>query len=133
MGQAISTTLRKSYIYDKFVRPLRSLTGEDVRLYLDVVSQAREAAANQYPRSEFHILLWDNMFVKHDYLQFLPQVLDAFRKERMQVHLVSNIIPDYDASAPNMKYEIHGHDSHPNPFTYRLLATYIARNILHTD
>jgi hypothetical protein len=133
MGQAISTTLRRSYIYDKLVPPLRSLTSEDVRLYLDVVSQAREAAAKQYPQSEFHIILWDNMFVKHDYLQFLPQVLEAFRKERMQVHLVSNIIPDYDASAPNTKYEIHAYDSHPNPFTYRLLATYIAKSILHID
>ncbi|MGE3151471.1 MAG: hypothetical protein AB7G48_12690 [Nitrospiraceae bacterium] len=133
IGQAISTTMRKSYIYDKLVPPLRSLTGEDVRLYLDVVSQARAAAARQYPQSEFHIILWDNMFVKHDYLQFLPQVLEGFRKERVRVHLVSEIIPDYDASAPNTKYEIHAHDSHPNPFTYRLLATYIAKNILHAD
>jgi hypothetical protein len=60
-------------------------------------------------------------------------VLAAFRKKRVQVHLVSNIIPDYDASAPNTKYEIHAHDSHPNPFTYRLLATYIVKNILHAD
>jgi hypothetical protein len=28
------------------------------------------------------------------------------------------VIPDYDASVPNTKYEIHPHDSHPNPFTY---------------
>lgn len=133
MGQAISASLRKSYIYDTLVRPLRSLTSEDVRLYLDVVSQAKEAAAKQYPQSEFHVLLWDNMFVKHDYLQFLPQVLDAFRKERMRVHLVSDIIPDYDASAPNVTYEIHAHDSHPNPFTYRLLARYIVQHILHEE
>jgi hypothetical protein len=46
---------------------------------------------------------------------------------------VSDIIPDYDASTPNTKYEIHAYDSHPNPFTYRLLASYVAKNILHAD
>jgi hypothetical protein len=132
-GQAISSTLRRSFIYDKLVRPLRRLTGEDVQLFLDIVSQAKDAAAKLYPKSEFHILLWDNMFVKHDYLQFLPRVLEAFRKEHVRVHLVSDIIPDYDASTPNTKYEIHAYDSHPNPFTYRLLASYVAKNILHAD
>jgi len=112
---------------------LRSLSREDVQLFLDIVSQAKNEAARQFPKSEFHILLWDNMFVKHDYLQFLPVVLDAFRQKQIHVHLVSDIIPDYDASAPNTKYEIHPHDSHPNPLAYRLLATYVAKNILHGE
>lgn len=51
----------------------------------------------------------------------------------MRIHLVSEIIPDYDASVPNTKYEIHPYDSHPNPFTYRLIAAYVAGNILHAD
>jgi len=133
IGQAISSTLRRSFIYDKLVRPLRSLSSEDVRLFLDVVSQAKDEAARQYPTSEFHVILWDNMFVKHDYLQFLPQVLDAFRNKHIRVHLVSEIIPDYDASVPNTKYEIHPHDSHPNPFTYRLIAQYVVTKILRAD
>jgi hypothetical protein len=133
IGHAISQNLRKSFIYDKLVRPLRSLSSEDVRLFIDIVSQAKEAAARQYPTSEFHVILWDNMFVKHDYLQFLPLVLEGFRHKRMNVHLVSEIIPDYDASAPNTKYEIHPYDSHPNPLTYRLIATYVAKNILHAE
>ena len=132
-GHAIAQNLRRSYIYDKLVRPLRSLSREDVQLFLDIVSQAKNEAARQFPKSEFHILLWDNMFVKHDYLQFLPGVLDAFRQKQIHVHLVSDIIPDYDATAPNMKYEIHPYDSHPNPLAYRLLATYVAKNILHGE
>ena len=132
-GHAIAKNLRRSYIYDKLVRPLRSLSREDVQLFLDIVSQAKNEAARQFPKSGFHILLWDNMFVKHDYLQFLPVVLDAFRQKQIHVHLVSDIIPDYDASAPKTKYEIHPHDSHPNPLAYRLLATYVAKNILHGE
>jgi hypothetical protein len=132
-GEALSKTLRKSFIYDKLVAPLRKLSSEDVRLYLDVVLQAKAEAARQYPDSEFHIILWDNMFVQHDFLQFLPQVLDELRNKHVPVHLVSEIIPDYDAGAPNTKYEIHRYDGHPNPFTYRLIATYVAKHILHTD
>jgi hypothetical protein len=132
-GEAISRVLRKSFLYDTLVPPLRSLTSEDVRLYLDIVLQAKDEATRQYPESEFHVLLWDNMFVKHDYLQFLPQVLEALRKHHVRVHLVSDIIPDYDPSAPNTKYEVHRNDSHPNPFTYRLLAAYVAKNILHEE
>ncbi|HJU03818.1 MAG TPA: hypothetical protein VJ692_01610 [Nitrospiraceae bacterium] len=135
VGHAVSKTLRKSFIYNHLVPPLRSLSSEDVRLFLDVVSQARDAAAGMYPESEFHVILWDNMFRKrkHTYLQFLPQVLEGFSKLRVRVHLVSEIIPDYEGSVPNTKYEIHPHDSHPNPFTYRLLAAYVAKNILHAD
>jgi hypothetical protein len=132
-GEAISKTLRKSFMYDHFVRPLRSLSSEDVRLFLDVLLQARDEAARQYPDSEFHIILWDNMFVKHNYLQFLPQVVEELRNKRVRIHLMSDIIPDYDASAPNPKYDIHRYDSHPNPFTYRLIATYVAKNILHAE
>jgi hypothetical protein len=132
-GDALSKILRRSYIYDTLVPPLRKLSKEDVRLFLDIVLQAKAEAARQYPDSEFHIILWDNMFVKHDYLQFLPHVLEEFRNKHVRVHLVSEIIPDYDAGAPNTKYEIHRYDSHPNPFTYRLLSTYVAKNILHAD
>jgi hypothetical protein len=60
-------------------------------------------------------------------------VLEEFRSKRVRVHLVSEIFPDYDASAPNTNYEIHRYDSHPNPFTYRLIASYVAKNILHAD
>ena len=132
-GEAISQTLRKSLIYDFFVQPLRNLSSEDVRFFLDVVLQARDEAARQYPNSEFHIILWDNMFVKHDYLQFLPQVLEELRNQHVRTHLITDIIPDYDASAPNSKYDIHRYDSHPNHFTYRLIASYVVKNILQAD
>ncbi|HET6673719.1 MAG TPA: hypothetical protein VFG71_00195 [Nitrospiraceae bacterium] len=132
-GEAISKTLRRSYIYDKFVRPLRSLSDEDVRLFLDVVLQAKEEAARQYPQSEFHVILWDNMFVKHDFLQFLPRVLETLRNKHVRVHLVSEIIPDYYESTPNTKYEIDRYDNHPNPSTYRAIAAYVAKNILHEE
>jgi hypothetical protein len=87
VGHAVSTTLRRSFIYNKFVSPLRSLSSEDVRLFLDVVSQAREATARKYPGSDFHVILWDNMFRKrkHNYLQFLPQVLEGFGNQHVRV------------------------------------------------
>ena len=133
LGHDVSETLRRSFIYDTLVRPLRRLSSKDVQLFLDMVSQSKDAATWQYPGAEFHVILWDNMFAKHDYLQFLPQVVEGLRNQHVKVHLVSKIIPDYEANAPNTKYEIHPHDSHPNPFTYRLIATYVATNILHAE
>lgn len=133
LGNAVSITLRKSFVYNKLVSPFRSLSREDVQLFLDVVSQARDAAAVSYPASEFHVILWDNMFNQRDFPRFLAPVLDGFRERQIRVHLISDIIPDYDGSAANTLYELHLHDSHPNAFTHRLIAAYVARTILHED
>ncbi len=105
LGKKVSIALRKSYVYNNLVSPFRNLSEEDVQLFLAIVAQSRDAAALQYPRSEFHVILWDNMFRQRDFLRFLPQVLAGFRKQGMRVHLLSDIIPDYKGSAPNEKYE----------------------------
>ena len=54
--------LRKSFVYNKLISPFRSLSEEDVKLFLAMVDQSREAAKLQHPESEFHVILWDNMF-----------------------------------------------------------------------
>lgn len=133
IGSAVSTTLRKSFVYNKLVSPFRHLSGDDVQLFLAITAQSRDAAALQYPGSEFHVLLWDNMFRQRDFLRFLPQVLDGFKKLDISVHRLSEIIPDYDGSAPNTKYELHEQDSHPNAFTHRLIADYVVKEILRVN
>jgi hypothetical protein len=133
LGNAVSATMRKSFVYNKLVSPFRGLSGEDVELFLNIVSQARDAAAVSYPTSEFHVILWDNMFRQQDFLRFLPPVLDGFRKREIRVHLISDIIPDYDGSVPNTRYELHLHDSHPNALTHRLIAGYVAKTIVRAN
>ncbi|MET0515212.1 MAG: hypothetical protein ABW047_07800 [Nitrospiraceae bacterium] len=133
VGRAVSETLRKSFIYNKLVSPFRSLSSDDVQLFLAIVAQSRNAAALHYPESEFHVILWDNMFRQQDFLKFLPQVLDGLRDEQIRVHLLSDIIPDYEGRVPNTKYELHLHDGHPNPFTHRLIANYVAKSILRAN
>jgi hypothetical protein len=133
-GDAVSATLRKSFLYNALVTPFRNLSVEDVRLFLDIVSQARDAAAVKYPAAEFHVILWDSMFRRQrDFLRFLPAVLDGFRERQIRVHLISDIIPDYDGSAPNALYELHLHDSHPNALTHHLIAEYVVKTILHEN
>jgi hypothetical protein len=39
-----------------------------------------------------------------DYLPFLPQVLEGLRNKRVRIHLMSDIIQDYDASGA--KFEV---------------------------
>lgn len=130
IGQAASTTLRKSFVYNKLVSPFRNLSEEDVQLFLAMVTQARNAAKLRYPESEFHVLLWDNMFRQQDFLPLLRPILDGLKSQQIAVHLLSNIIPDYDGSVPDTRYELDARDSHPNPLTHRLLASYIASEIL---
>jgi hypothetical protein len=133
IGSVVSATLRKSFVYNRLVSPFRDLSEEDVQLFLAIIAQSRDTAALLYPRSEFHVMLWDNMFRQRDFLRFLPRVLDGLRKLDIHVHLLSDIIPDYEGHTPNTKYELHAQDSHPNAFTHRLIATYVAKEILRMN
>ena len=113
--------LRKSFVYNKLISPFRSLSEEDVKLFLAMVDQSREADKLQHPESEFHVILWDNMFRQRDFMRFLPSVLRGLQALKIRVHLLSNIIPDYDGSVPDTRYELDIRDSHPNPFTHHPL------------
>jgi hypothetical protein len=132
-GNAVSTTLRKSFLYNVLVSQFRSLSREDVQLFIDIVSQARDVAAVKYPDGQFHVILWDNMFHQQNFLRFLPPILDGFRDRHIRVHLISDIIPDYDGGVPNTLYELHPHDSHPNALTHHLIAEYVVKAILHEN
>ena len=133
LGQALSAALRKSHIYNIAVSPFRKVSPDDADLFLDMIRQARDTASEQYVGSKFHVILWDNMFTQGNFLPLLPQILDGLRSRDIRVHLISQIIPDYESSHPNVKYELHQNDSHPNAYTHRLIAQYIARNILQTE
>lgn len=129
-GHAVSATLRKSFLYNALVSPFRSLSLEDVQLFLDIVGQSRDLAMAKYPNAEFHVILWDNMFRQQSFQAFLPSVLNGFRDRHMRVHLMSEIIPDYGGGVPNTLYELHQHDSHPNALTHRVIAEYVADTIV---
>jgi hypothetical protein len=130
VGHAVSTTLRKSFLYNRLVSPFRSLSLEDVQLFIDIVAQSRDVAMTKHPTAEFHVILWDNMFRQRDFQRFLPPVLAAFQDRQIRVHLMSEIMPDYEGSVPNMRYELHPQDSHPNALTHRVIAEYVANTIV---
>ncbi|HJR77113.1 MAG TPA: hypothetical protein VJ805_09065 [Nitrospiraceae bacterium] len=132
-GDSVSGTLRKSFLYNALVSPFRSLSIEDVELFLGIVTQSRDVAAAEYPGAEFHVILWDSMFLREGFLQFLPPVVDGFRDRQIRVHLISDIMPDYDGRVSNARYELHLHDSHPNALAHRLIAEYVAKEILHEN
>jgi hypothetical protein len=130
IGDTMSALLRRSFLYNRLVSPFRTLSADDVRLFLDVVTQAKQIASASYPAAEFHVILWDNMFSRRDLLRFLPMVLDGFQDRRIHVHRISDIIPGYDGAVPDTRYEIHPYDAHPNAFAHRLIAEYVAKAIL---
>jgi hypothetical protein len=95
-----------------------------------MVNQSRDAAKLRYPESEFHVILWDNMFRQRGFLRFLQPILDGFKSQKIAVHLLSDIILDYEGSVPDARYELNVQDSHPNPLTHHLIATYITQKKL---
>lgn len=120
--------LRKSAIYRR-LESLEPPTDEsDVRLLLAVMRKSKDLLAAQYPGIEFRIILWRNF----DYEQkSYDELREGFTKMNIPVHLVENILPDYNVHPE--KYWLGPEDRHPNALADRLMANYVVTKILSPD
>jgi len=124
--------LNKSLIYRDLLGNIRFLNRErDIDLYIAIVLSAKKNFEKLYPYGKFHIIFWDNRFPadeKPEEILEWTKVHRYFIDKGINVHLISNILPDY----PNnrLKYDISPYDKHPNVLTHRLIAEYIGKNIL---
>jgi len=124
--------LNKSLIYRDLLGNIRFLNRErDIDLYIAIVLTAKKNFEKLYPYGKFHIIFWDNRFPadeKPEEILEWTKVHRYFIDKGINVHLISNILPDY----PNnrLKYDISPYDKHPNVLTHRLIAEYIGKNIL---
>lgn len=115
--------LERSALYRRIFGSERAIRAREIQLFVAIVQQARELFLRRYPGSEFHILLWGRSGT-HDF----DRLVAGLRAANFNLHLVSQILPDYDLDAA--RYELSPHDAHPNAAAHDRIAAYIVTRIL---
>lgn len=115
--------LESSQIYSRILGKQRAVNSNDVDLYLDIVTAARDSLLADYPESEFHVLLWG-----HESDRTFRHLLEAMNKRKINTHPLSRIIPSY--SVLRNHYEVSPSDKHPNALSHDLVARYVVNSIL---
>lgn len=121
----IAWQMSKSRLYRTIRNRRHVASPADLPLYLAIVRRSRDLLLAEYPGVAFHILLWGHRQYFAGDLKLLEDGLAAVVPN---LHLVDNILPDYQA-AP-LKYQLHPLDPHPNPLAHDLLARYVVAEIL---
>ena len=116
--------LRKSSIYSRLIEP-QLWTNADVELTVAIVERARTLVGERFPHCEFHVLFWD-----YPQERVSQQLLKQMRRGSLNVHLMSDILPDYVSQG--WKYSIPG-DLHPNAEAHDLIARYIGSHIIEAS
>jgi hypothetical protein len=122
---------KKSAIYRSFITRPPPVLEEDVRLLHAIVGRARDLLVAEYPRLEFHVILWLSHFI--EYRNFYRELYDGFRQLNMPVHRVEELLPGYDVEVPTKdqtRYLLAPGDGHPNALANRVLAEYVVTKVL---
>jgi hypothetical protein len=124
--QILGAQIYKSMIYQKIVqgRYVRKYGHDLIDLYLEIVDEARRVALADYPAAEFHVLLWDEDNADN------RAIREGLRERDIAVHLMSDILPNYQADDLNVEYRIHVRDPHPNALANELIAQYVVREVM---
>jgi len=125
----------KSYIFKEFRQKFtQEVSINDIKLFIKLIDASRENARKIFPDCKFDVILWDRQLSKSgvgDY-KFKNDVIKELNKIRIRPHLISDIIPNYISDEP--KYRIDPiYESHPNPTAYKILAEYVAQNMLASE
>jgi hypothetical protein len=124
--QLVGTQFFKSMIYQGIVqgRYVRKYSRYHTDLFLAIVEEAQEAAHSNFPAAEFHVLLWDEENLDN------RTIREGLRQRDVDVHLMSEILPNYRPDQPNLAYRLHETDAHPNALANELIAQYVVGQIL---
>ena len=124
--QFIGSQIYKSMIYRSGVQGkyVRKYNRDELGLYLGIINEARRVVLADYPDAEFHVLWWDQGDVDN------KAVSDGLRQRGITVHLMSDILPNYQPDDPNEIYRLHERDGHPNALANELIARYVVERIL---
>ncbi|MEM7024335.1 MAG: hypothetical protein AAF637_17390 [Pseudomonadota bacterium] len=124
--QLIENQFSKSRIYLALYEGTyaRKYDRETIDLYLSIVARAESLIRAEYPRAQLHVLWWDEDDLDNQ------AVIDGLRERAIALHLMSDILPNYESDAVNMEYRFDWRDTHPNALANDLIARYALRNIL---
>jgi hypothetical protein len=135
LHRVILKYLNKSLIYRDFIGNRRLFDRiNETNVYINIVKNSNNYFKNIFPDGKFHIIFWDNLFTSDDppeQILLWNKTLKDLKDSGLNIHLVSNIIPDYQYN--RFKYDLSAYDIHPNAHTHHLIAEYISRNILNDN
>jgi hypothetical protein len=126
VAQLLGTQILKSMIYRAIVegRHVPKYSQETIDLYLEIIDESRRFVRSNYPCAELHVLLWDEDDIDN------RAVRDGLRQDGIDVHLMSDILPNYEVGDLNEAYRLHATDNHPNALANELIAGHVIREIL---
>ncbi|MGE5444432.1 MAG: hypothetical protein ACM3SR_07500, partial [Ignavibacteriales bacterium] len=130
--QIIIKDLNKSLIYRDVIGNRRFIgRDKDIDLFVAIVYASKRRFEKLYPGGKFHVIFWENRFIKYEKPYKILEWLRALKylKDRgVAVHLTSEIFPDYQLSGD--KYKLSHYDGHPNALANQIIAEYVIDNIL---
>lgn len=114
--------LAKSAVYENFIATRSWVTKKDIRLFIAIVTAAKNELVAKYPGLEFHVIYWGPAAPDDD------MILEALRKQGIKVHYLRDIlVPKTD----DWHKEFLQPDGHPNYDANQTFADYIVRHIMH--
>jgi hypothetical protein len=119
----LQNELEKSFVFRKFREGQRAITPDDIRLYVAIVTRARDVAAARFPEAQFHVLLWGWRGE-----ETFDAIRDGLQKANITVHQINDILPRYTDNPAS--YELSPHDRHPTAQAHELIADYVATHII---
>ena len=123
---AIKEQLRKSLVYERIFGRQRLTRESDIDLLVGIVERSRKILSNSHPAIEFHVVAWGSKNSKKT-----KAVWEGLRSKDIKVHFVREILPDYLNN--KAMYRISPHDGHPSAAANRIIAEYIAGNVVDVE
>jgi hypothetical protein len=107
--------------------PRKSITEKDLELYFAVVREPFGLFGRQWPKAEFHVIVWD----LHE---FYSTGRARFETLKAKAHFIDDILPGYSTryTMDSTRYVLHRFDPHPNPMAYETVASYLTERVLST-
>jgi hypothetical protein len=127
MQRKLVGQLRKSYFYRNYFRGRSIIRDNDVRRFVEIMDASRKKLAEQYPRINFHVILWPE-----NSSDDTPGTFEAMRAgliaRGFKVHLITDILPDRMDHAS--RYILSRYDAHPNALAHAKIAEYVVKHII---
>lgn len=126
LAEMLGTQILKSEIYNAIVegKYLHKYGQDTIDLYIEIVHESRQIVRSKYPCAKLHVLWWDEDDIDN------RAVSDGLKQDGVDVHLISDILPNYEVDDLNETYRLHETDNHPNALANELIAEYVVRDIL---
>lgn len=115
--------LNRWLTYDTLFGQRRAAGPDEVALYAAILAEVQTFVERNYTGAQFHVLLWDS-----PQLSARDPVLAALQSKGLQLHRMTEILPDY--ASDQARYELSRFDHHPTATTHGLIARYVADHIL---